>query len=49
MGNMNIFAETLVLCGTIYNKNAARITENKVGVENYAKWQSSMAMTSISK
>lgn len=40
---MNIFAETLAVGGTIYNKNAARITGDKVGAENYAKWKIAMA------
>lgn len=40
---MNIFAQTLAVGGTIYTKSVARITGDKVGAENYAKWKTAMA------
>jgi hypothetical protein len=39
---MNIFAQTLAVGGTIYTKSAARITGDKVGADNYAKWKITM-------
>lgn len=41
---MNIFAQTITVGGTIYNKSTARITGDKVGAENYATWKSAMAV-----
>jgi hypothetical protein len=39
---MNIFAQTLVVGGTVYSKSAAKITGDKVGAENFVKWKSAM-------
>lgn len=42
--NMTIFASTLVVGATIHSKATARITGDKVGAENYAKWKSAMTV-----
>lgn len=42
MNKMSIFAETLAVGGTIYSKTKARITGDKVGAENYARWTSAL-------
>lgn len=39
---MNIFAQTLIANKTVAKKSAARITGDKVGLDNLTKWQSAM-------
>ena len=43
MKKMNVFADALVVGGTIHSKSVARINGEKVGNENYAKWKFAMA------